>query len=261
MSYEKIIFNYENGIARITLNSPKNLNAFDFPLMSDVVKALDECENNPEIRVVVLNGAGKGFSAGGDIAAMDKAIEDGSGFGEMIDKAGEVAMKIKKLSKPVIASVHGPVAGAGFNCAIACDLCIAADNALFIQAFVNIGLIPDMGGVYLLTRAIGVSKASELALTGRKVSAQEAFEMGIVKEVCTFEQLEEKTNKLALKMAKGPSVSYKNIKKLIYKAQFSDFEEYLEEEVKAQVECSNTEDVKEGLKAFLEKRKPNYTGK
>lgn len=261
MSYEKIIFGHDNGVAKITLNSKKNLNALDYSLVSELIAALDECEKNPDIRVVVLNGAGKGFSGGGDIAAMYKAIEEGQGFEELIEKAIEVAIKIKKLPKPVIASVHGPVAGAGFNLAIACDLCIAAENALFLQAFVKIGLIPDTGGVYLLTRAVGVSKAAELALTGKKVSAKEAFDLGIVSELCSNEELEQKTNKLALKMAKGPAVSYKNMKELIYKSQFSDFEEYAKAEVKAQVECSKTEDFKEGLKAFLEKRKPNYTGR
>jgi len=261
LNYERIIFNYDNGVAKITLNSKGNLNAFDYSLVSEVINALDECARNPAIRVVILNGVGKGFSGGGDIGAMYKAIVQGQGFGELIEKAAELAVKIKKLPKPVIASVHGPVAGAGFNVAIACDICIAADNALFLQAFVNIGLIPDTGGVYLLTRAVGVSKASELTLTGKMISAKDAFDMGIVTDVCSIEELEEKTNKLAFKMAKGPSVSYKNIKELIYKTQFSDFEEYLKEEVKAQVECSKTEDFKEGLKAFLEKRKPNYLGK
>lgn len=261
MNYKKILFKNDNGIAKITLNNKENLNAFDYSLVTEVSEALNECAKDPAVRVVILNGTGKGFSGGGDIGAMNKAIEEGEGFGKLIEKAAELAIKIKKLPKPVIASVHGPVAGAGFNVAIACDLCIAAENALFIQAFVNIGLIPDTGGVYLLTRAVGVSKASELALTGKRISAKEAFDMGIVTEVCSIEELEEKTHKLALKMAKGPAVSYKNIKELIYKAQFSDFEEYVKEEVKAQIECSKTEDVKEGLRAFLEKRKPNYVGK
>ncbi|MEA4825362.1 MAG: enoyl-CoA hydratase-related protein [Clostridium sp.] len=261
MGYKKIIFSHDNGVARITLNSKENLNAFDYSLVSEVISALDECASNPAVRVVILNGAGKGFSGGGDIAAMYKAIDQGQGFDELIEEAAELAIKIKKLPKPVIASVHGAVAGAGFNTAIACDICIAAENSLFIQAFVNIGLIPDTGGVYLLTKAVGVSKASELALTGKRISAKEAFDMGIVTDMCSIEELEEKTNKLALKMAKGPAVSYKNIKELIYKTQFSDFEEYLKEEVKAQAECSKTEDFKEGLKAFLEKRKPNYVGR
>ncbi|MCY6369397.1 enoyl-CoA hydratase/isomerase family protein [Clostridium ganghwense] len=261
MSYKKILCSYNDGIARITLNSPKNLNAMDYSLLSELSKELDECKKNANVRVVVLNGAGKGFSGGGDIAAMYKAIEEGQGFGELIEKAAEVALKIKKLPKPVIAAVHGPVAGAGFNVAIACDFCIAAENALFLQAFVKIGLIPDCGGVYLLTRAVGAAKASELALTGKKISAKKALELGIVSEMYNNEEFEEKTNKFALKIAKGPAVSYKNMKQLIYKSQFSDFEDYLKEEVRAQVECSKTEDFKEGLKAFLEKRQPNYIGR
>ncbi|MCY6482980.1 enoyl-CoA hydratase-related protein [Clostridium aestuarii] len=261
MSYKKILSTYNDGIARITLNSPNNLNSMDYSLLSELSEELDQCEKNANVKVIVLNGAGKGFSGGGDIAAMYKSIEEGQGFSQLIEKAAEVALKIKKLPKPVIASVHGPVAGAGFNVAIACDICIAAENALFLQAFVKIGLIPDCGGVYLLTRAVGAAKASELALTGKKISAREALDMGIVSEVYKKEELEEKTNKFALKMAKGPAVSYKNIKELIYKSQFSDFEEYLKEEVRAQVECSKTEDFKEGLKAFLEKRQPKYIGK
>ncbi|KOA18471.1 trans-2-decenoyl-[acyl-carrier-protein] isomerase [Clostridium homopropionicum DSM 5847] len=261
MSYEKIIYGCNNGVAKITLNSKANLNAFDHSLITEVIDALDKCESNPEVKVVILNGAGKAFSGGGDIAAMYKAINEGQDLEELVELAAQMAIKIKKLPKPVIASVHGPAAGAGFNVALACDLCIAAEDALFIQAFVNIGLIPDAGGVYLLTRSVGVSKACELALSGKRISAKEAFDMGIVAEICSIDELEEKTNKLALKMAKGPAVSYKNTKELIYKAQFSDFEEYLKEEVKAQVQCGKTEDFKEGMKAFLEKRKPNYIGR
>ncbi|GAA0178599.1 enoyl-CoA hydratase-related protein [Clostridium sediminicola] len=261
MSYEKIIFGHENGVAKITLNSKKNLNALDESLASDLMNGLDECEKNPDIKAVVINGAGKGFCGGGDIAAMYKLIDEGNGFDKLIEKVVEIAIKIKKMPKPVIASVHGPVAGAGFSLALACDFCIAAENALFLEAFVKLGLVPDTGGVYLLTKAVGASKAYELALTGKKISAKEVFDLGIISELCSIEELEAKTNKFALKMAKGPAVAYKNIKELIYKSQFSDFEEYAKAEVKAQIECSKTEDFKEGLKAFLEKRKPNYVGR
>jgi enoyl-CoA hydratase/carnithine racemase len=217
MKYKKIIFKSNNGVAKITLNSKENLNSFDFTLLSEVCKALEECAKDPAVKVAIFNAAGKGFSSGGDIGVMYKSVVEGKDFGALIEKAAEVAVRIKKLPKPVIASVHGPVAGAGFNLVLACDLCIAANDALFLQAFVNIGLIPDMGGIYLLTRAVGVSKASELSLTGKKISAKQAFDMGIVTEVCSIEELEEKTNELALKMAMGPAVSYKHIKELFIK--------------------------------------------
>lgn len=262
MEFKKIKYSVTQGIASIVLNSPKNLNALDEAMLNDLMAALDLCEDDNDVKVIVISGEGKGFSAGGDIGDMYKGVKTNSlDFGGSIEKAGMVSLKIKKLSKPVIASVHGPVAGAGFNIALACDFRIAADNSNFIQAFVNIGLVPDAGGVYLLTRALGVAKSTDLIMTGKPVGAQDAFEMGLVNKVVAPEDMEAATSKFAQKLAGGPSLSYAGMKKLIFESEYKDFETYIAEEVKQQVKCGESEDFREGVTAFVEKRKAAFQGK
>lgn len=259
MEFTKINYEVKDKIAVIALNSPKNLNPFDIDMSEEVVIALKLCEEDKNVKTVVIKGEGNSFSAGGDIGAMYKGIKsENFEFMGIVKKVAKVCLAIKQLSKPVIASVKGAVAGAGFNVALACDFCIAADNSSFIQAFVNIGLIPDAGGLYLLSRAVGVNKASQLALTGKPINAKEAFDLGIVCDVCTVEELEEKTLAFAKKISRGPALSYANMKKLMYISQFSDFESYIKEEIKAQIECGESEDFKEGVIAFVEKRKAEF---
>lgn len=259
MIFTKINYEVKDKIAVITLNSPKNLNPFDIDMSEDVVAALKLCEEDKSIKAVVIKGEGKSFSAGGDIGAMYDGIKSGNfEFIGIAEKVAKLSLAIKKLSKPVIASVKGAVAGAAFNVALACDFCIAADNSNFIQAFVNIGLVPDAGGLYLLSRAVGVSKASQLVLTGKPINAKEAFDLGIVCDVCTVEDLEEKTLDFAKKISRGPALAYANMKKLMYVSQFNDFESYIKEEIKAQIECGESEDFKEGIISFVEKRKTEF---
>ncbi|WKY47534.1 enoyl-CoA hydratase-related protein [Eubacteriaceae bacterium ES3] len=259
MEFQKLKLTSENGVSTIYMDSPKNLNAFDEELIDELVGALKVCEEDSAVKVVVLTSTGKAFSAGGDIGAMYKGIKSGQlNFTGAIAKMAQVSVAIKKLSKPVIGAVAGAVAGAGFNVALACDYLIAADNATFMQAFVNIGLIPDAGGLYLLTRAVGVNKALELSMTGRPVLAEEAKSLGFVANVVAAEDLEKVTMATAAKFAKGPRASYAEMKRLMYINEFSDFESYIEEEVKSQVLCGDTDDFKEGVCAFVEKRKPEY---
>lgn len=259
MAFTKLDYNVKDRVAWITLNSPKNLNAFDETMDEEVIEALALCENDPAVRAVVLTGAGKAFSAGGDIGAMYAGIKKGDAdFSGEVRKIAGVSMGIKRLSKPVIAAVHGAVAGAAFNIALACDFCIAAENVSFMQAFVNIGLIPDAGGLFLLSRAVGVNKAMELAMTGRPVSAQEGKELGFVCQIVAPEELESAAGKMANRLAAGPSASYAEMKRLMWEAQFKDMERYVTEEVKGQLHCGDTADFKEGVCAFVEKRKPQY---
>lgn len=259
LEFKKLDYCVRNRIAWITLNSPKNLNAFDERMDEEVIEALSRSEADDGVRAVVLSGVGKAFSAGGDIGAMYAAIKQGNAdFSGEVRKIAGVSMSIKRLSKPVIAAVHGAVAGAAFNIALACDFCVASENASFMQAFVNIGLIPDAGGLFLLSRAVGVNKAMELAMTGRPVLAPEAEKLGFVCQVVPQEELEEAVAKLAGRLAAGPSVSYAELKRLMWEAQFQDMERYVAEEVKGQLRCGETADFKEGVSAFVEKRKPNY---
>lgn len=262
MEFEKIKYSEKNGIVSIIMNSPKNLNALNEPMLDDLMVALDMCADDETVKVVVISGAGKGFSAGGDIGMMLKGLESGEQkLGAGVRKAGMVALKIRNLRKPVIASVHGPVAGAGFNFALLCDFRIAAENSKFIQAFVNIGLVPDMGGTFLLTRMLGAARATELIMTGRPVGTEEALSLGLVNQVVPAEKLEEATMKFAGKLAALPSVSLGKMKGLINRAAFMGFENDLENETEYQIQCTNTEDFKEGIRSFAEKRKPNFQGK
>ena len=264
MEFTKLIYKVEDGIAVVTMNYMKNLNAIDEVMAEELIEAVAEIERDPEVKVAVLRGPGKAFSAGGDIGFFYDLIQQGGEIkmGPLIERVGVVADGIKKSSKMYITSVAGAAAGAGFSLAIAGDFVICADNAKFILAFVNLGLVPDTGAAYLLCKTIGTARAMELAATGRVMGAAEAKELGLVYQVTTPEELDEVTMKLARKLAAGPLVSYKCIKKQIYDAAYSDYKKWLvETEAPTQAECANTEDFKEGVKAFKEKRKPQFSGK
>jgi len=225
--------------------------------------AIHEVSQDDNVRVIVLSSSSKNFSGGGDIREMiDGAKRDEVVFKKTVGPMAEVTKEIKLSCKPIICSVKGAVAGAAFNVAVASDFCIAASNSKFIQAFVNISLIPDAGGLYLLTRSIGINRATHLCMLGTPVTADQGKEMGFVYEVCEPENLEEVTNKLASKLAHGPSKSYAYMKELIYKAQFADlYEDYSKLECEKQIACGYLEDFKEGVFAFGEKRKPEFKGK
>lgn len=262
MSYTKIKYTVENSVATITLNSPQNLNAFDETMSDEMCAALAAAGEDEAVKAVVITAEGKAFSAGGDINEMVKGAKAGTVvFDVTAAKIANVTKQIVTLPKPVIASVFGAVAGAAFNIAVACDFCIAAENAKFIQAFVNIGLIPDAGGLFVLTRSLGISRAMQLAMLGTPVTAAEGKEWGFVYQVCPKEELAEQTAKLAERLAAGPTTSYSLMKSLVYAAQFAGYEEYTKQEVDAQYKCGFTHDFKEGVFAFTEKRKPEFNGK
>lgn len=262
MEFKNIIYIVSSGVGTITLNTPDNLNALSGDMYDDILGALALCSQDPQVKTIVINANGKSFCGGGDIGEMVESLKasDDVGFDVLAPKAARIAQIIKEMPKPVIASVHGAVAGAAFNICLACDLVLAAEGTKFLQAFVNIGLIPDAGGVFLLTRAVGVSKAVELTMLGRPVTVDEAVELGIVYKKCTAEELSQETEAVAAKLANGPSLAYAKLKELIYECQYKDFKNYALLEVAAQVELGTTNDFKEGLKAFVEKRKAVFTG-
>lgn len=264
MKLEKLIYTVENGIAVVTMNYMKNLNAIDEQMADELTYVVDMAEKDSNVKVLVLKGSEKAFSAGGDIGYFYQLIQAGGevNMDGLISKVGTVADNMKKMSKIVITSVCGAAAGAGVSLALGGDFIICADNAKFILAFVNLGLVPDTGGTYLLSKAIGVPRTIELAATGRPVSAEEAKELGFVYKVVPAEELNDVTMKFAQKIAAGPLISYKNIKKQIYDANFSDYKKWLANtEVPTQRECAATIDFQEGCKAFMEKRKPVFKGK
>ena len=264
MEYKKNIFTIEDNIGIISMNYPSNLNAIDMEMVEELLNILDECENNPEVKVVVIKSAGKAFSAGGDIGYFYKNIQAGGeiNMDDLIEKAGLVSLNIKKMSKMVITSVNGAAAGAGANLALSGDFVVAADNAKFIQAFINLGLVPDTGGTFLLSKTIGPARAMELCATGRPLGAEEAKAWGLVYQVCPKEELEEQTMKLAKKLTAGPLIAYGALKKQFFEANYADYARYLAEgEVPTQSVCIASEDFKEGVCAFIEKRKADFQGK
>ena len=263
MNLEKLIYTVEDGIGIVTMNYLKNLNAIDEQMADELMYVVDVAEKDPNVKVLVIKSAGKAFSAGGDIGYFYKLIQAGGevNMDGLIAKVGVVADGMKRMSKMVITSVAGAVAGAGVSLALGGDFMICADNAKFILAFVNLGLVPDTGATYLLSKAIGVPRTIELAATGRPVLAEEAKELGLVYKLTTVEELDEVTMKFAKKLAAGPLISYKNIKKQIYDANYADYKKWLDEtEIPTQRECAASMDFQEGCKAFMEKRKPIFKG-
>jgi len=261
MEYKTIIYLEEDKDAKIVLNNPNSLNVFNETLINELLDALKKAEINSSIKTVTITATGKSFSGGGDINEMYEGIkEDISVFQKTVKPIGEISFFIKSMSKPVIIGVLGAVAGAAFNIALACDFCIAAENARFIQSFVKIGLIPDAGGIFMLTRALGVNKTTHITMLGDEFSAIQGKSLGFVYDICATEELDQAVHNLAKKLAAGPIVSYKCIKQLIWESEFKPFADYLNIEYEKQIECENTDDYKEGVSAFKEKRPALFEG-
>ncbi|RLI05505.1 hypothetical protein DRO26_01975 [Candidatus Bathyarchaeota archaeon] len=256
MSYETIQVEKREGVVIITLNRPDVLNALNRKMVEELRKAIADVATDETVRVLVLKGAGRAFCAGGDVKMM--ASGD---ISDIIAEAAKLALDIQNLAKPVIASVNGPAVGAGCNLALACDLVLASDNARFSEVFVNIGYTPDMGGTYFLPHLVGPHKAKELIFTGRMVDANEAEKIGLVNKVVPAEKLEEETMSLAKKLAEGPTVAYAMAKRAIMRAFWLDLASALDQELLGCIQCTKTQDFKEGINAFLEKRKPKFIGK
>jgi 2-(1,2-epoxy-1,2-dihydrophenyl)acetyl-CoA isomerase len=260
MDYETIILKKEEGVATIILNRPDRRNAITSTMSAELLKATEELGWDDAVKVVVITGAGPAFCAGGDLESLLGATP--LEIAEVIRKGGtRIILNLRKMLKPVIVSVNGAAVGAGCNLALAGDIIIASENARFGEVFVNIGAHPDWGGTYFLPRLVGVTKACELFFTGKTLDAKEAERIGLVNEVVPADLLETRTRELALSLARGPSVAIGLIKNSIYQGLETDLASALENEAKAQALCFLTDDLKEGLKSFLEKRPPAFTGK
>ncbi|WP_080797156.1 enoyl-CoA hydratase/isomerase family protein [Arabiibacter massiliensis] len=256
MEYQKIAFSKNDGVGIVSLDSPKNMNAVDELLIEELVDALNVCENDPDVRAVLLNSTGRAFSGGGDIGYMYQKIKKGDLDFESSFRDVALAMKgMKRLSKPIVGAVNGAAAGAGFILALGCDYVVAAEDAFFLSAFVNVGLVPDTGGLYVMSRALGANKAAELALTGRIVKAEEAKQLGFVAKVVPADELADASMKEARRFASGPAMAYRKTKELLYQCQFADFDEYVPCEVKAQGACVETQDFRDRVIAFVEKKR------
>lgn len=263
MSFTVLTYEVKDQVAQIMLNRPKAYNSFNSLLCEELLAALEAAEHDTAVSVVTIQGMGKAFSAGGDIKEMHQSIKDNEldTIGHMAKLVFQIALTMKKMSKLVIVGTQGPVAGAAFNLVLAADLCIAADTSQFIQAFVKIGLVPDGGGMYLLTRSLGINKAMQLAVMGEVVSAEVGKDLGFVYQIVPEAELNAAVQRLAGELAQGPYRSYQTMKALIWESEFKQFESYGQVESQAQGQLGYTEDYKEGIQSFVDKRKPNFTGK
>lgn len=255
-----ILFSRENQTAVLTLNRPDKFNSFNRDMALELQGYLDECAAEEDIRAVVLTGSGKAFCAGQDLA--EATDPQGPPLEQIVsDHYNPIILKIRNLEKPVIAAVNGVAAGAGANIALACDIVLAKESASFIQAFSKIGLIPDSAGTYFLPRLVGMQRATALMMTGDKLSATEAFQMGMIYRVYPDESFEKETMTLASQLASMPTRGLALTKKLLNETYQHTLEQQLAREKDLQVQAGNTYDFKEGVAAFLEKRAPVFKGK
>ena len=254
-----INFEVKNQIAYITLNRPDKLNAFNREMAMLLQQRLDECQQDKNIRCVYLTGAGKAFCAGQDLSEVIQT--DGEIVNKMLrEQYNPIVWKIRMMEKPVVGAINGVAAGAGANMALACDVVIATQSSYFTQAFSKIGLVPDCGGTFILPRFIGWQRASALMMLADKISAEEAEKMGMLYKTYTDETFPEESIKIAEKLAKMPTRSLAMIKHALNFSVSNTFEQQLKVEDVFQQKAVETHDYKEGVKAFMEKRVPEYTG-
>jgi 2-(1,2-epoxy-1,2-dihydrophenyl)acetyl-CoA isomerase len=263
MSDELIKVTEDSGIVTITLNRPEKLNALVGYMRRDLAEALEEAASDPDVRVIVLTGAGRAFCAGGDVNFMAELVarNDAEEFARLLGAARRVVLAIRHMSKPVIASIEGVCAGAGFNLALACDLRIASAAATFSQSFVRLGFHPDWGGTYFLPRLVPSNIACELFFLGDAIDAARAFTLGLVNFVVASEDLTTETRKLAERLRDGAAVPIAAAKHAVYTSERDTLEQMLQYEVDAQLRCFASEDGREGVRAFLEKRPPRFSGR
>jgi 2-(1,2-epoxy-1,2-dihydrophenyl)acetyl-CoA isomerase len=260
MPYETILTTQDEGVLTITFNRPDTLNAFNSTMGRELLDALKKAERDPEARCIVLTGAGRAFSSGEDLKA--RQVEGITDFGSTLrDRYNPIILRIRHMDKPVVGSINGVAAGAGCSIALACDLRIASDKARFLLAFVRVGLVPDSGASFLLPRLVGLSKALEMAFLGDEVGAEEALRLGLVNRVVPPEELESATRELASRLAKGPTKAIGLAKRAMNRALTMDLESLLEYETFGQQIAGATDDHKEGIAAFTEKRTASFSGK
>lgn len=260
MGYETILYGLDEGVLTITLNRPDVLNAFNRKMTDEIADALKKAERDAAVRCIVFTGAGRAFSSGEDLKA--RQAEGVSDFGSTLkERYNPIILKMRNIDKPVLGAINGVAAGAGCSLALACDLRIASEKAQFIEAFVRVGLVPDSGSSFFLPRLVGLGKALEMAFLGDSVGAEESLRLGLVNRVVPPEELEGATRELALRLAKSPTKAVGLAKRAMNRALHMDLEQLLEYEVYAQEIAGASEDHKEGIAAFTEKRAANFIGR
>lgn len=262
MKNDIVLLEKKGGVALVTLNRPDKLNAFNPRLSNALAKTLQEVAEDRSVKAVIIAGNGRSFCAGGDIIGhpimktSDVVIRK-----DIVHKVQRIPFQIRRMDKPVIAAINGYATGAGCDLALMCDMRIASEDAKFSEVYVTVGLMPDIGGTYFLPRLVGTGKAIELLLTGDTIDAQEALRIGLVNKVVPKETLLEEAEKLAGRFAKGPTISYRFIKHAVYNNLTASLKEALERERVGQAILIGTQDVKNAVKAFSEKRSPTFEGR
>lgn len=255
-----ILIKIENNVAFINLNRPDVFNSFNREMALLLQKILDDCNADANVRAIVITGNGKAFCAGQDLKEVTDP-ELNPGFRKILEEHyNPIIQRIRTIEKPVIAAVNGVAAGAGANIALACDIVVASENASFIQAFSKIGLVPDSAGTFFLPRLIGMQRASALMMLGDKVNAVEALQIGMIYKIFASGIFEEEVNNLASTLAQMPTKAIGLTKRLLNQSIVNDLETQLALESDLQIEASSSNDYKEGVTAFVEKRKPQFNG-
>jgi len=261
MHFENLTFEVKDGLARLTLNRPKAANSFNIDLTREFHEVAKICTDDSTIRAVLLTGAGRFFSAGGDLknfaAAEDRIPEMVS---ETANTLHAAISKFARMNAPIVAAVNGPAAGAGMSVVCMTDIALAAESAFFTMAYTAAGLAPDGSSTYFLPRTVGIRRARELMLTNRRLSAAEAHALGIVERVVPDDMLMDEAEKLARTLASGPTLAFGAVKKLLLASQSAQLEDQLDAETSAITSMTRTSDGREGVTAFREKRMPNYKG-
>jgi 2-(1,2-epoxy-1,2-dihydrophenyl)acetyl-CoA isomerase len=260
---DTMLLDVSERIATLTLNRPDKLNALSGEMMEELVPIMERLAEDKEVRCVVVTGAGRGFCAGGDVSGMasgETTIPDENPVARL-RRLEETSRLLHEMPKPTIAMVNGPAAGAGLSIALACDMRIAGESARFVTAFVRIGFSGDFGGTWMLQRLLGPAKARELYFTGDPIDAREAERIGLVNRVVPDDQLASETQALAERMAKGPPIALARMKQNMNLGLVSDYSTLLDAEAEHMVMTGTTQDNREAIKAFLEKRPPTFHGR
>jgi 2-(1,2-epoxy-1,2-dihydrophenyl)acetyl-CoA isomerase len=270
MANEHLLAERRDGVLHLTLNQPDKLNALSDQMIAGLLEELGRAAHDSEVRCVLLSGAGRGFCSGGDVSRMRDRNEGGGGNGVEqtveqrmagLRRAEEVSLMLHELPKPTIAAINGAAAGAGLSIALACDLRIAADSARLITAFARVGFSGDFGGTWLMTRLVGPARAKEFYFLADPIEANQAFALGLVNRVVPVASLMAEAGALAKRIASGPVIAYGYMKANINAALTADFRTLLDREAVGQTLTGRTEDHREAVKAFLEKRQPTFKGR
>jgi 2-(1,2-epoxy-1,2-dihydrophenyl)acetyl-CoA isomerase len=263
---DTVLYESAAGIATLTFNRPKVMNALDASMREGFEVALDRLEADATVRAIVLKGAGGGFMAGGDIKFFTEMTplapqERSRRFESFIHRVHPLIIRLRRLSTPVIASVHGPVAGIGMSFLMACDLAIAAEESFYTLAYCHLGTSPDGGSTFFLPRTVGMKRAMEVALLGERIDAKTALAWGLVNWVVPTAELAERTTALARRIASGPAQAYAGTKRLLRQSLGTSLEAQLQAEAEHFARCTGTEDFVEGVAAFIGKRPPKFQGR